>query len=67
MAHESGSDLGVGVGALLSVLAMAAALGMAVADPSATYESGMHVAAVPFALAMTAGVVAVGAIHLLWD
>ncbi|AEN07104.1 hypothetical protein [Halolamina sp.] len=68
MAHDdSGSDLGVGVGTLLSVVAVLAAVGMAVTDPSATYESGMHTAAVPFAIAMTAGIAGVAAIHLLWE
>lgn len=68
MANEStGSDLGVGVGAVLSVIAVLAAAGMALVDPTATTASGMHVASVPFALALTAGVAAVAAIHLFWS
>lgn len=66
MAHESSSDLGLGVGVTLSVVALLAAAWLAVTDPSATFGSGMHAAAVPFAVAMTAGVVAVAAIHLFW-
>ncbi|MFB6219987.1 MAG: hypothetical protein ABEH90_00990 [Halolamina sp.] len=67
MAQESSSDLGIGVGVLLAVVALLGAVGMAVVDPSATVAGGMHTAAVPFALAMTAGVVAVAAIHLFWE
>jgi hypothetical protein len=68
MANDSAtSDLGVGIGALLSGLALLGAVGMAVTDPTATTESGMHEAAVPFAFAMAAGVVAVASIHLFWE
>ena len=67
MAHDaSGSDLGIGVGALLSVVAVVAALGMAMTDPTGTLDSGMHTAAIPFATAMAAGVAGIVAIHVLW-
>ncbi|MEF8801321.1 MAG: hypothetical protein V5A38_06720 [Halolamina sp.] len=67
MAHESpSSDLGIGVGVLLSVVAVLGAVGMAAVDPSATTASGLHVAAVPFAIAIVAGVAAVASIHLFW-
>jgi len=66
MAHKSSSDLGLGIGVTLTVVALVAAAWLAVASPSATFDSGMHVAAVPFAIAMTVGVGAVAAIHLLW-
>lgn len=68
MAHDaSSSDLGIGVGALLSVVAVVAALGMAMTDPTATLDSGMHTAAIPFATAMAVGVAGIVAIHVLWD
>ncbi|MFW5948055.1 MAG: DUF7525 family protein [Halolamina sp.] len=66
MAPENSSDLGLGVGVTLSLLALLAAAWLAVTDPSATFDSGMHAAAVPFAVALTAGVAAVAAIHLFW-
>ncbi|NHX36668.1 MULTISPECIES: hypothetical protein [Halolamina] len=66
MAHDSSSDIGLGVGLTLTVVALAAAAWLAMTSPSATFESGTHVAAVPFAVAMTVGVGAVAAIHLLW-
>lgn len=65
MAHDSSSDLGFGVGAMLSIIALLAAAWLAVTDPSATYTSGMHQAAIPFAVVLTAGVGAIAAIHLL--
>jgi hypothetical protein len=65
MAHDaSGSDLGFGVGALLSVVAVFAALGLALTDASATLDSGVHIAAIPFAVAMIAGIAGVAAFHL---
>jgi hypothetical protein len=68
MAHESSrSDLGIGVGVLLSVVAVLGAVGMVAVDPSATTASGLHVTAVPFAIAMSAGVAAVVGIHLFWS
>jgi hypothetical protein len=68
MAHDSaGSDIGIGVGAFLAVVALVGAAAMAVVDPSGTFANGMHTAAVPFAVAMTAGVLAVTAIHLFWE
>lgn len=68
MAHDAtGSDLGFGVGVLLTVVAVVGALGMALTDPTATLDSGMHTAAVPFALAMTAGIAGVAAFHLFWE
>ena len=66
MANQSSSDLGLGVGVTLSVVALLAAAWLALSDPSATFESGMHTAAVPFALAMTVGIVAIAALHLFW-
>jgi hypothetical protein len=66
MAHESSSDLGLGVGVTFSVVALLAAAWLGLSDPSATFESGMHTAAVPFAVAMIVGVVAVAALHLFW-
>ena len=66
MAHKSSSDLGLGIGVTLTVVALVAAAWLAVASPSATFDSGMHVAAVPFAAAMIVGVGAIAAIHLLW-
>lgn len=67
MANDSlDSDLGIGVGAVLAVLAVLGALGMVAVDPSATTDGGVHLAAVPFALAMTAGVAAVAGIHMFW-
>lgn len=53
------SDMGLGLGLLLTVLALAAAAGMlASASQAAT--------AWAFALAVTAGVVAITAMHLFW-
>ena len=66
MATENSSDLGLGVGVTLSVVALLAAGWLALSDPSATFESGMHTAAVPFAIAMTVGVAAIAALHLFW-
>lgn len=66
MAHDTSSDLGLGVGVTLSVVALFAAAWLALTDPSATFDGGMHEAAIPFAVAMVAGVGAVAAIHLLW-
>jgi len=66
MAHDSSSDLGLGIGVTLSLVALVAAAWLALSDPSATFESGMHTAAVPFALAMAAGIGAVAALHLFW-
>lgn len=66
MAHDTSSDLGVGIGVTLSVVALLAAAWLALTDPSATFESGMHAAAIPFAVTMTVGVAAVAAIHLFW-
>ncbi|MBP1986901.1 DUF7525 family protein [Halolamina salifodinae] len=66
MAHNSSSDLGLGVGITLSVVALLAAAWLALTDPSATIGGGMHEAAIPFAVAMVAGVGAIAAIHLLW-
>ena len=66
MAHDTSSDMGVGIGVTLSVVALLAAAWLALTDPSATFESGMHAAAIPFAVAMTVGVAAVAAIHLFW-
>jgi len=65
MAHDaSGSDLSFGVGVLLSVVAVVGALGMALTDASATFGSGVHTAAIPFAIAMIAGIAGVAAFHL---
>ena len=66
MAHDTSSDLGLGIGVTLSVVALLAAAWLALVDPSATFDSGMHAAAVPFAVAMTVGIAAVAAIHLFW-
>ncbi|GAB7093524.1 hypothetical protein JCM30237_06760 [Halolamina litorea] len=66
MAHDSSSDLGLGVGVTLSVVALLAAAWLAVTDPSATFESGTHEAAVPFALALGGGIAAIAAMHLFW-
>jgi|AntRauTorcE11898_2_1112593.scaffolds.fasta_scaffold01240_4 hypothetical protein len=65
MAHESSSDLSLGVGLTLSLVALFAAAWLALTDPGATYAGGTHEAAVPFAAAMVAGIGAVAAIHLL--
>jgi hypothetical protein len=66
MANQSSSDLGLGVGVTLSVVALLAAAWLALSDPNATFESGMHTAAVPFAIAMIVGVAAIAALHLFW-
>jgi len=66
MAQELDSDIGIGVGVVLGVVAVLGTVGMVAVDPTATSESGMHLAAVPFALAMTAGAAAVVGIHLFW-
>ena len=66
MAHDSSSDLGLGLGVTLSLVALVGAAWLGLSDPSATFESGMHTAAVPFALAMGGGIAAVAALHLFW-
>jgi len=66
MAHDTSSEIGLGVGVTLAVVALLAAAWLALTSPSATFDSGMHAAALPFAVALTAGVAAVAGIHLLW-
>jgi hypothetical protein len=40
---------------------------LALTDASATFDSGVHTAAIPFAAAMVAGIAGVAAFHLFWE
>lgn len=65
MAGQSvSSDVGFGVGILLSVLAVAAAAMTAVVSPEVMVAGDIRVTALGFGAAMLVGVVAVAGIHL---
>jgi hypothetical protein len=68
MAGQSvSSDVGVGVGILLSVLAVVAAALTAVVSPEAMITGDFRLSALGFGAAMFVGIVAVAAIHLFWS
>lgn len=65
-AQSVSSDVGFGLGILLSVVAVVAAALTAVVSPEATVGGDLRIAALGFGAAMIVGVVAVTAIHLFW-
>lgn len=67
MAGQSvSSDVGFGVGILLSVVAVVAAALTAVVSPEAMVGGDLRISALGFAAAMLVGVVAVVVMHLFW-